>query len=114
MRRSQVKTAPVGLLPVAASANGAHLVANYIDPQGLSHAREVDVSGPTGVARAVPGLPGESTSLSIAEGISRDGATVLVSVDLASDSTVDTVPWVGGAPVRIANETDTDGAGWNG
>lgn len=60
----------VGLFPVAASVNGAHLVANFIDGQGLSHAREVDLSGATAVARAVPGLPAESTSLRAHDGIS--------------------------------------------
>lgn len=93
------KDRPVGLFPVALSADGTHLLADFQDDRYHEHAQEVDLSSAPAVVRPVPGLPGGPTGQSLADGISDDGTTVLVLDNpYASTRTVEALPWVGGSP----------------
>ncbi|HEX2703750.1 MAG TPA: LpqB family beta-propeller domain-containing protein [Solirubrobacteraceae bacterium] len=94
------KDRPVGLFPVALSADGTHLLADFQDDRYHQHAQEVDLSSATAVVRPVSGLPGGPTGQSLADGISYDGTTVLVlDKPYATTRTVEALPWVGGSPI---------------
>jgi hypothetical protein len=108
----------VGFIPVAASADGTRLVANLHDAEGLRHAWEIDLSGATPVARPLPGFRsgqqpadnGSSQGDDVAQGISRDGATVLIYRE--STEQVQTAPWAGGSATLVAGHAEM--ASWNG
>jgi Tol biopolymer transport system component len=92
-----------GLTPIAFSADGKHLLANFIGPQGSNHAEAyaVDLSG------AKPSAPRDITGQGngdVGDAISADGNTILLTEGLtASDATpsVETVPWTGGKPTAV-------------
>jgi Tol biopolymer transport system component len=91
-----------GLTPIAFSANGKHLLANFIGPQGSDHAEAyaVDVGGPK------PSPPRDLTGQGngdIGDAISSDGDTILLTDGIASAATpsVETVPWAGGKPTAV-------------
>jgi WD40 repeat protein len=107
------KDRPVGLFPVALSADGTHLLADFQDDHYDQHAREVDLTSATAVVRPVPSLPGGPTGQSLADAISDDGTTVLVLDKPGSaNSMVEALPWAGGSPsVTVDHVTYVS---WNG
>jgi hypothetical protein len=95
------------LVPLAASANGNRLIAEYEGP-GVIIPLAVQLS-----PRRVRALATGGTKLQGA-GISRDGRTLLLvraSALLFREGVVETVPFGGGRPTRIASG---DSAAWNG
>jgi len=95
---TQIKVGPLdsGLVPVAFSADGEHLLADY---QGTdtSETWTVDLSGPTAVARQL--VPGES----VPNAISRDGTRVLVSLGFeGAPLSLEEIPWGGGTATVLA------------
>jgi hypothetical protein len=107
------------IVPVAASANGNRLIADY-DGTGVSSALAVQLS-----PRSVRLLAAGGTTVWGA-GISRDGQTLLLERAAASrpptpssglqsfpphDDLIETAPFGGGLPTRIASG---DSAAWNG
>ena len=97
-----------GLVPLAASADGNRLIAEYEGP-GVIIPLAVQLS-----PRRVRALATGGTKLQAA-GISPDGRTLLVerrsSALLFHEGVVETVPFGGGQPTRIAAG---DSAAWNG
>jgi Tol biopolymer transport system component len=94
-----------GLTPIAFSANGKHLLANFIGPQGSDHAEAyaVDLSGPK------PSPPRDVTGQGngdIGDAISSDGNTILLTDGIAGNATpsVETVPWAGGKPTPVIRQ----------
>jgi hypothetical protein len=96
------------LAPLAASANGNRLIAEYEGP-GVIIPLAVQLS-----PRRVRALAIGGTKLQAA-GISPDGRTLLLerraSAFLFHEGVVETVPFGGGQPTRIASG---DSAAWNG
>jgi Tol biopolymer transport system component len=92
-----------GLTPIAFSANGKHLLANLVGPQGSDQAEAyaVDLSGPK------PAAPRDLTGAGngyIGDAISADGKTVLLTKGVADDLaplSIQTVPWSGGKPTAV-------------
>ena len=97
-----------GLVPLAVSANGNRLIAEYEEPGGIIPLA-VQLS-----PRRVRALATGGTKLQAA-GISRDGRTLLLERRASGFPThevvVETVPFGGGPPTRIASG---DSAAWNG
>jgi hypothetical protein len=94
-----------GLTPIAFSANGKHLLANFIGPQGSDHAEAyaVDLSG------SKPSPPRDLTGQGngdIGDAISSDGHTILLTDGIAGAATpsVETVPWAGGKPTALVSK----------
>jgi Tol biopolymer transport system component len=94
-----------GLTPIAFSADGKHLLANFIGPQGSDHAEAyaVDLSG------SKPATPRDLTGQGngdIGDAISADGNTILLTDGIAGDATpsVETVPWAGGKPTPVIRQ----------
>jgi Tol biopolymer transport system component len=95
-----------GLTPIAFSADGKHLLANFIGPQGSNHAEAyaVDLSG------AKPSTPRDITGQGngdIGDAISADGNTILLTDGLAANDatpSVETVPWTGGKPTAVIRQ----------
>jgi len=90
-----------GLVPVAVSADGNHLLANYYEERfGPVRSFPWAVDAPTGTAQ--PLTPLESGYVAEGRGISRDGSQVLVEDEPAglnrrlSDSSIGTIPFSGG------------------
>jgi Tol biopolymer transport system component len=86
-----------GLTPLAWSADGTRLVAEY-GGQDYGLGYTVDVT--TGAAKGV----GKKGSMIDAYGISRDGTTVLAAkggIDPQGPHDVVTIPWGGGAPTTV-------------
>jgi hypothetical protein len=90
-----------GLVPVAVSADGAHLLANYYEERfGSVRAFPWAVDVPAGTAQ--PLTPPESGYVAEGRGISRDGSRVLVEDEPAglsrrlSYSSVSSIPFAGG------------------
>jgi WD40 repeat protein len=96
------------ILPVAASANGNRLIVDEYAAPAAGRSMAVQVS-----PRRVRTLGTDGTVVGV--GISRDGRTVLLDRgDLAlppRDGVIETVPFGGGQPTRIATG---DSAAWNG
>jgi hypothetical protein len=96
-----------GLVPVAFSANGSHLLADF---QGTdtSSAWTVDLSGAKPVVRDLDGIADGN----IAAGISRNGQTILIDSGFeGSPQSVETIPWAGGKPTVLAKQGAF--ASWN-
>ena len=97
-----------GLVPVAASANGNRLIAEYEGP-GVLIPLAVQLS-----PRWVRALATGGTTVQ-GVGISRDGRTLLLERRASGfpthEGVVETVPFGGGEPTRIASG---DSAAWNG
>ena len=89
-----------GLTPVAFSASGTHLLANFVG-QNTTEAYVLDLSAAKPQPRDLTGA-GNGT---IGDAISRNGEVILVTrgktENQAADS-VETVPWNGGKPTVIA------------
>ncbi len=96
------------IVPWASSANGNRLIVNYEGP-GVVDPFAVQLS-----PRRVRALATGGTTLAGA-GISRDGRTLLLergeSAPAPHDGVIETVPFAGGKPTRIASG---DSAAWNG
>jgi hypothetical protein len=96
-----------GLVPVAFSANGSHLLADF---QGTdtSAAWVVDLSGAKAVVRDLNGIADGN----VAAGISRSGQTVLIDSGFeGSPQSIETIPWGGGKPTVLAKHGAF--ASWN-
>ena len=91
-----------GLTPIAFSANGKHLLANFVGPEGSNHAEAyaVDLSG------RKPAAPRDLTGQGngyIGDAISADGKTILLTKGTAeAPLSIETVPWAGGTPATVA------------
>jgi len=104
----------LGLTPVPGgfSANGKHLLANYVGPPGSNHteAFTVDLSGRKPV---IHDLTGQSDG-TIGNAMSADGRTILVTkgtTDNLSALSIETVPWGGGKPTTVISQGAY--ASWN-
>jgi hypothetical protein len=101
----QVPSTLEGLTPVGFSANGKHLLANFVGPTGSNHteAYTVDLGGRRPV---IHDLTGQNDG-NIGDGISSDGRTILVTkgttADFASLS-IETIPWSGGKPTTVISQ----------
>jgi Tol biopolymer transport system component len=96
-----------GLAPVAFSADGKHLLAEF-GGQDTSAAWTVDLSKAT---VAVHDLNNHYDG-NIANGISRDGKTILLTTGFeGSPTAVQTVPWHGGKPTTVSRHGAD--ASWN-
>ncbi|MGO9753409.1 MAG: hypothetical protein ACLP8S_18440 [Solirubrobacteraceae bacterium] len=99
----------VEIVPRAASANGNRLIVDYVGP-GVGESSSVAVQLSPRWARTL-GTDGTT----VGAGISRDGRTLLLnrgdSPPPPHDGVVETVPFGGGQPTRIASG---DSAAWNG
>ncbi len=92
-----------GLTPIAFSANGKHLLANFVGPQGSDQAEAyaVDLSRPK--AAAPRDLSGQHNG-NIGDAISTDGKTILLTkgvADKLAPLSVETIPWAGGTPTAV-------------
>ena len=101
-----------GLTPVGFSANGKHLLANFVGPMGSNHteAFTVDLSGRKPV---IHDLTGQSDG-NIGNAISSNGHTILVTkgtTDNLSALSIETVPWAGGKPTTVVSQGGY--ASWN-
>jgi len=97
-----------GLVPVAVSADGSHLLANYYEERfGSVRAFPWAVDVPAGTAQ--PLTPLESGHVAEGRGISRDGSQVLVEDEPAglsrrlSYSSVSSIPFSGGPERELAH-----------
>jgi hypothetical protein len=96
-----------GLVPVAVSADGRHLLADF-EGTDTSAAWTVDVHGGSASARPLNGIRDGN----IPDAISRDGQRVLLTNGFeGSPSAVQAIPWGGGAPVVLAAHGAN--ASWN-
>jgi hypothetical protein len=96
-----------GLVPVAFSADGEHLLAMF-EGEDTSAAWTVDLSKKTAVVSDV----NHRYDGDMPDGISRNGETILYSTGFeGAPASVDTVPWAGGT-VTVLSKHGTD-AGWN-
>ena len=96
-----------GLVPVALSANGDHLLASF-EGEDTSASWTVDLSKHMAVVSDINHVYDGNTPC----GISRDGKTVLYSTGFEGAApSVDTVPW-GGGKVTVLTRRGT-GASWN-
>jgi hypothetical protein len=101
-----------GLEPVAFSANGEHLLANFVGPVGSNwtEAYALNLSARNSLPRD---LTGQGNGY-IGDAISAGGRTVLITKgttkNLASLS-IETVPWAGGKPTTIVSQGAD--ASWN-
>jgi Tol biopolymer transport system component len=91
-----------GLTPIAFSANGKHLLANFVgqDPQDHTEAYTVDLTGSKPLWRD---LTGENNG-NIGNAISTDGKTILVTKGMTANVaplSIETIPWSGGKPTTI-------------
>jgi hypothetical protein len=90
-----------GLTAVAVSADGRHLLANFVGTD-LTEAWAIDLSGPVALPRDLT-AHGSGT---IAAGLSRDGNLVLADRGYAGDTpahwSLETIPWSGGRPTVLA------------
>src|ERR1019366_4523896 len=98
-----VKPQVEGLTPIAFSADGKHLLAHFVGPQGSDQAEAyaVDLSGPK--AAAPRNLTGQSNG-SIGDAISADGKTILLTKGIADNLaplSIETLPWAGGKPKPV-------------
>jgi len=96
-----VAAAVQGLTPIAFSANGKHLLANFVGPQGSNHAEAfaVDLSGRKPAWRD---LTGQGNGY-IGDAISSDGKTILLTKGTAeAPVSIETIPWAGGTPTTVA------------
>ena len=96
-----VASAVQGLTPIAFSANGKHLLANFVGPQGSNHAEAfaVDLSGRKPAWRD---LTGQGNGY-IGDAISSDGKTILLTKGTAeAPVSIETIPWAGGTPTTVA------------
>jgi hypothetical protein len=101
-----------GLIAVAFSRNGQHLLANLVGPTGSNAAEPyaVDLSGPKATWRD---LTGQGSGY-IGDAISANGKTILVTKGTAKDLkalSVVTFPWSGGKPTTIVKQGGY--ASWN-
>jgi Tol biopolymer transport system component len=90
-----------GLTPIAFSANGKHLLANFVGPQGSNRAEAytVDLSGRKPVWRD---LTGQGNGY-IGDAISSDGRSILMTKGTAAAPvSIETIPWAGGTPTMVA------------
>jgi hypothetical protein len=96
-----------GLVPVAMSANGEHVLADF-GGTDTSAAWTVTLSGATTVARALNGVAdGDSP-----DALSRDGATVLITNGFeGAPTSVESIPWAGGKPTVLSAHGAN--ASWN-
>jgi hypothetical protein len=101
LTNTPVGTGLEGLTPIAFSANGKHLLANFVGPEGSNHteAYAVDL---TGAKPAFRDLTGQGNG-NIGDAISADGKTILLTKGTAATAplAVETVPWSGGKPTAI-------------
>jgi hypothetical protein len=96
-----------GLVPVAFSADGTHLLAAY-GGQDTSASWTVDLSRTPAVVRDLNHV----FDGNFPDGISRDGKTVLLNKGFEdSPPSVETVPWGGGKPTVVAKHGAN--ASWN-
>jgi Tol biopolymer transport system component len=89
-----------GLTPVAFSASGTHLLANFVG-QNTTEAYVIDLSAKKVTPRDLTGA-GNGT---IGDAISRRGDMLLVTkgrTDSQAADSVETIPWSGGKPAVIA------------
>ena len=101
-----------GLIAVASSANGLHLLANLVGPTGSNAAEPytVDLSHTPATWRD---LTGQGSGY-IGDAISADGKTILVTKGTAKDLkalSVVTFPWPGGKPTTLVKQGGY--ASWN-
>ncbi len=97
-----------GLVPVAVSASGQHVLADF-EGTDTSAAWTVNLSGSSTVPRALNGVADGD----IPDGLSRDGGMVLITKGFeGAPTSVETVPWAGGEPTVLS--THGANASWNG
>jgi hypothetical protein len=101
-----------GLTPIAFSANGKHLLANFVgqDPQDHTEAYTIDLTGSKALWRD---LTGEGNG-NIGDAISTDGRTILLTKGMTAKLaplSIETIPWSGGKPTTIV--TQGAYASWN-
>jgi len=101
-----------GLTPIAFSANGKHLLANFVgqDPQDHTEAYTVDLTGSKPLWRDLTGQGNGN----IGDAISADGKTVLLTKGMTANLgplSIETIPWSGGRPTTIVPQGAY--ASWN-
>ena len=101
-----------GLTPIAFSANGKHLLANFVgqDPQDHTEAYTVDLTGSKPLWRDLTGQGNGN----IGDAISADGKTILLTKGMTANLgplSIETVPWSGGKPTTIVPQGAY--ASWN-
>jgi Tol biopolymer transport system component len=100
---TKVTASEQGLTPIAFSANGKHLLANLVGPEGSDQAEAyvVDLSGPK--PSAPRDLTGQGNGY-IGDAISSDGGTILLTKGVANNLaplSIETIPWAGGTPTTV-------------
>jgi hypothetical protein len=96
-----------GLVPVAVSATGEHVLADF-EGTDTSAAWTVNLGGERTVARALNGVADGN----VPDGLSRDGGTVLVTKGFeGAPTSVESVPWAGGEPTVLSAHGAN--ASWN-
>jgi Tol biopolymer transport system component len=96
-----------GLVPVAVSATGEHVLADF-EGTDTSAAWTVSLGGKATVARALNGV----TDGDIPDALSRDGGTVLITKGFVGASTsVESIRWAGGEPTVLSAHGAN--ASWN-
>ena len=101
-----------GLTPIAFSANGKHLLANFVgqDPQDHTEAYTIDLTGAKPLWRD---LTGDGNG-NIGDAISADGKTILLTKGMTANLgplSIETIPWGGGKPTTIVAQGAY--ASWN-
>ncbi len=112
LTRIQVGPQLEGLTPIAFSANGKHLLANFVgqDPQDHTEAYTIDLTGPKPLWRD---LTGDGNG-NIGDAISADGKTILLTKGMTANLgplSIETIPWSGGKPTTIVAQGAY--ASWN-
>jgi Tol biopolymer transport system component len=92
-----------GLAPIAFSANGEHLLANLVGPEGSNQAEAYAVALNGARATAPRDVTGQGNG-NIGDAISADGKTILVTKGVADNLaplSIETIPWAGGTPTTV-------------
>jgi len=95
-----VSSSVEGLTPIAFSANGQHLLANFVGPQDHTEAYAVDLTKPGGAPR---NLTSQDNGY-IGDAISADGRTILLTKGVADNLaplSIQTITWSGGKPTTV-------------
>jgi Tol biopolymer transport system component len=100
---TRVQASQEGLAPIAFSANGEHLLANLVGPEGSDQAEAYAVALNGSKATAPRDVTGQGNG-NIGDAISADGKTILLTKGVADNLaplSIETIPWAGGTPTTV-------------